>query len=115
MEKFAKSNLMIAYKKKEPIGKYEGVECYSCPKRDLYWNGRDCYYVVYDDNNFFVRDGKAYAMANEAGYLKFINVMDYLGEEEKKEEEVVKEIDDYFNKLAKEIDDILKKTEQENW
>ena len=119
--------------RKEPIGKYNGVLVFSMSKKayqDLQ-DDRGYYYLIYDDNNYIVRNNYIYALLSENGdlneynstrvYLKKDDNGDVVAcnrekllhhtEETYNKVTETKPIDnsfsEFFDRISKEIDDIL--------
>lgn len=78
--------------RKEPIGKYCGVLVFPMSKKsyqDLQ-DDRGYYYVIYDDNNYIVRDNYIYARLGVNGDLnEFTEKKVYLTDEDEDEEPAV--------------------------
>lgn len=69
-------NTMREYaRRKEPIGKYNGVLVFSMRRinyQDLQ-DDKGYYYLIYDDGNYIVRDNYIYALLSENGNLHEYN------------------------------------------
>lgn len=61
------NTLKSMWKADEPLGKWNGVEVYACPKNMLSSVSPDYYYVVFDDNNALVRNEKRYGTVSTSG------------------------------------------------
>lgn len=69
--RFDYSTMREYARRKEPIGKYNGVLVFSMRRID-YQNLQDdkgYYYLIYDDGNYIVRDNYIYALLSENGNL----------------------------------------------
>jgi len=60
-------SLKSMWKANEPLGKWNGVPVYACPKNMLYSASPSYYYVVFDDNNALVRNEKRYGTVSASG------------------------------------------------
>lgn len=71
MAKYGYAELKSAAAEGRRIGGYQGFDVYSCSKWS-YNNAKnkfDRFYVLYDDRNYMVRDGKIYGTINSNGQL----------------------------------------------
>lgn len=64
---FSYNNLMSAAKSGQRLGKWKDLPVFSCDRMGLAQKGNGAYYVVYDDNNAFVK--KSGSMWFRFGYL----------------------------------------------
>lgn len=64
---FSYNNLMSAAKSGQRLGKWKDLPVFSCDRQGLSQKGNGAYYVVYDDDNAFVK--KSGSMWFRFGYL----------------------------------------------
>ena len=64
---FSYNNLMSAAKSGQRLGKWKDLPVFSCDRMGLAQKGNGAYYVIYDDNNAFVK--KSGSMWFRFGYL----------------------------------------------
>lgn len=62
------------YDADQSLGRWNGIDVYACPKKELYKKLFDYYYIVYDDERMgkfpIVRANRLYGLVSEAGAVE---------------------------------------------
>jgi hypothetical protein len=115
------NSLKKAWRSVDVLGKWNGVPVYACPKNQLRNVSQQYFYVVFDDNNALVMDGRRYGTVGPSGTVTELSSSKpypYPETPEVKVEEVcvpaqtVPMVDaganEFFIKIEAEIDALLK-------
>ena len=123
------NTMKLAAERGSSLGTFNGVEVYAIKKEDLYKSSDGRYYIVYDDENAFVKDGMFHGRVGTWGDINEVKIPSHYAYPEprrkatKKEREVsveevpvrAKEVplvsmgtDEFFGRIEREIDELLK-------
>lgn len=123
------NTMKLAAERGSSLGTFGGVEVYAIKKEDLYKSSDGCYYIVYDDENAFVKDGVFYGKVGTWGDISEVKIPRPYAYPEPKRKATVKErkvpveevpvsakevplvsmgTDEFFGRIEREIDALLK-------
>lgn len=117
MAKYSYSELRSAAKSGRRIGKWKGIEVYSCSKYD-YNAASPHFWVIYDDHNKLVKGGYVYGTINEIGAIDESVSREWYNVAPRPNECVTKVVpasgysaevitDEFFSRIDKEINELL--------
>lgn len=126
---FDYNTMKLAAARGSSLGTFNGVDVYAIKKEDLYKSSDGSYYVVYDDDNAFIKDGMFYGKVSTWGDISEVKIPRYYEYPEPKRKATVekrevsveevpvkaKEVplvsmgtDEFFGRIEREIDELLK-------
>ena len=123
------NTMKLAAARGSSLGTFNGVDVYAIKKEDLYKSSDGSYYIVYDDENAFVKDGMFYGRVSTWGDISEVKIPCHYAYPEprrkatvEKREVSVEEVpvqakevplvsmgtDEFFGRIEREIDELLK-------
>ena len=85
------NTMKLAAARGSSLGTFNGVDVYAIKKEDLYKSSDGSYYIVYDDENAFVKDGVFYGRVSTWGDINEVKIPCHYAYPEPKRKATVKE------------------------